>query len=183
MDLLLKAIEAKLQSQKDIIPLRLQAYERLTVFLERISLNNLLGRVYQPGLTVREFHLELLSSIRAEFEHNISQQIYVSQEVWNSVRSAREEIVKIINTAASSIDPNAKGAELSKIIFENLMKDENNRGALSHQRRVPDLHSYQTVKSIFDVLWYENLEEIEEIISGFVRVISFSDIAAFVNSE
>src|SRR5258705_6418175 len=63
----LKLIEAKLLTQKDIIPLRLQAYERLTVFLERISLNNLIGRVYQPGLSVREFHLELLSNIRSEF--------------------------------------------------------------------------------------------------------------------
>jgi hypothetical protein len=115
-----------LVTQKDIIPLRLQAYERLTLFLERVSLNNLLGRVYQPGLTVREFHLELLSSIRSEFEHNITQQIYVSQQVWNTVRSTREEIVKMINSAASSIDPNAKGTELSKTIFENLMKEENN---------------------------------------------------------
>lgn len=122
----LKLIEAKLQTQKDIIPLRLQAYERLTLFLERISLNNLLGRVYQPGLTVREFHLELLSSIRSEFEHNVTQQIYVSQEVWNAVRIAREEIVKMINSAASSISPDLKGAELSKLIFENLMKEENN---------------------------------------------------------
>ena len=122
----LKLIEARLVTQKDIIPLRLQAYERLTLFLERVSLNNLLGRVYQPGLTVREFHLKLLSSIRSEFEHNITQQIYVSQQVWNTVRSAREEIVKMINSAASSIDPNAKGTELSKTIFENLMKEENN---------------------------------------------------------
>ena len=122
----LKLIEARLVTQKDIIPLRLQAYERLTLFLERVSLNNLLGRVYQPGLTVREFHLELLSSIRSEFEHNITQQIYVSQQVWNTVRSTREEIVKMINSAASSIDPNAKGTELSKTIFENLMKEENN---------------------------------------------------------
>lgn len=121
----LKLIEAKLQTQKDITPLRLQAYERLTVFLERISLSSLTGRVYHQSLTVREFHLELLSNIRSEFEHNVSQQIYVSQEVWNSVCNAREEIVKIINAAGSSIDPNAKGSELSKIIFENLMKEEN----------------------------------------------------------
>ncbi|HKR04840.1 MAG TPA: hypothetical protein VJY62_09405 [Bacteroidia bacterium] len=122
----LKLIEAKLQTQKDITPLRLQAYERLTVFLERISLNNLIGRVYQPGLAVREFHLELLNNIRSEFEHNVSQQIYVSGELWNNVRNAKEEIVKVINVAGSSIDPNAKGAELSRIIFENLMKEENN---------------------------------------------------------
>ena len=122
----LKLIEAKLQSQKDIIPLRLQAFERLIVFLERISLNNLIGRVYQPGLTVREFHLELLSNIRAEFEHNVSQQIYVSRDVWSSVRAAREEIVKIINASGSSLDPNAKGAELSKEIFERIIKEESN---------------------------------------------------------
>ena len=108
------------------MPLRLQAYERLILFLERISPNNLLGRVYQPGLTVREFHLELLSGIRSEFEHNVTQQIYVSQEVWNNVRTAREEIVTMINSAASSIDPNAKASELNKTIFENLMKEDNN---------------------------------------------------------
>ena len=122
----LKLIEAKIQSQKDIIPLRLQAFERLIVFLERISPNNLIGRVYQPGLTVREFHLELLSNIRAEFEHNVSQQIYISNNVWNSVRVAREEIVKIINASGSSLDPNAKGAELSKEIFERIIKEESN---------------------------------------------------------
>jgi hypothetical protein len=121
----LKLLEAKLQTQKDIVPLRLQAYERLTVLLERISPNNLIGRIYQPGLTVRELHLELLSNIRSEFDHNISQQIYVSQDVWNHVRNTREEIVKVINAAGSSIDPNAKCAELSKIIFENLMKENN----------------------------------------------------------
>jgi hypothetical protein len=122
----LKLIETKIQSQKEFIPLRLQAYERLVLFLERISPNNLLGRVYQPGLTVREFHLELLSNIRSEFEHNVTQQIYVSHEVWNNVRTTKEEIVKVINSASSSVDPNAKGAELSKAIFENLMKEDNN---------------------------------------------------------
>ena len=71
----LKIIETKLLTQKEMMPLRLQAYERLTLFLERISPNNLLGRVYQPGLSVREFHLELLSNIRSEFEHNITQQL------------------------------------------------------------------------------------------------------------
>lgn len=122
----LKLLEAKLQTQKDIAPLRLQAYERVIVLLERISPNNLIGRVYQPGLTVREFHMELLSNIRSEFDHNISQQIYISQDAWNHVRNTREEIVKVINAAGSSIDPNAKGADLSKIIFENLMKEDHN---------------------------------------------------------
>jgi hypothetical protein len=103
----------------------LQEYERLTLFLERISPNNLLGRVYQPGLTVREFHLELLSNIRTEFEHNITQQIYVTPQAWHAVRTAKEDTIKIINSSASGIDPTFKGAELNKAVFENIMNEEN----------------------------------------------------------
>lgn len=106
------------------MPLRLQAYERLTLFLERISPNNLLGRVYQQGLTVREFHLELLSNIRTEFEHNITQQIYVTPEAWSAVRKAKEDTIKIINSSASGVDPNGKGAELNKAVFESIMNEE-----------------------------------------------------------
>lgn len=120
----LKLIETKLLTQKDIIPLRLQAYERLTLFLERISPNNLLGRVYQQGLTVREFHLELLNTIRSEFEHNITQQIYISTQAWNIVRNAKEDIIRIVNSSASSLSSDAKGSELNKVIFENLAKEE-----------------------------------------------------------
>lgn len=116
----LKLVETKLLLQKDLVPLRLQAFERLTLFMERISPNNLLGRVYQPGLSVREFHLELLSNIRSEFEHNITQQVYVSKEAWAEVRTAREEIVKIINAAAGTVAPDAKGAELNRAIFESI---------------------------------------------------------------
>lgn len=120
----LKLIETKLQTRKDIMPLRLQAYERLTLFLERISPNNLLGRVYQQGLTVRDFQLELLNNIRSEFEHNITQQIYVTQEAWEAVRNAKENTMRIINSAASPLDPNGKGAELNKAVFELIMKEE-----------------------------------------------------------
>ena len=122
----LKLIEAKLMVQKDMMPLRLQAYERLTLFLERISPNNLFARVYQPGFTARDFHIELLSNIRSEFEHNVTQQIYVSSEAWDKVKTAKEEIVKMINTSASAIDPNAKGAELSRTVLEEMMKEETN---------------------------------------------------------
>jgi hypothetical protein len=122
----IRLLEAKLQTQKDIMPLRLQAYERLTLFLERLSPNNLVGRVYQQGISVREFHLELLNNIRSEFEHNITQQIYVSPQVWNTVRNTKEDVIRIINSTASSLDPNAKGAELSKAIFEKLVQEEEN---------------------------------------------------------
>jgi len=120
----IKLIEAKLQTQKDIMPLRLQAYERLTLFLERISPNNLLSRVYQPGLTVRELQVELLNVIRQEFEHNVTQQIYVSPHSWNAVRNAKEEVIRLINSSASGLNPQGKGAELNKNIFENIVNEE-----------------------------------------------------------
>jgi hypothetical protein len=120
----LRLIEARLQTQKDLLPLKLQAYERLTLFLERIAPNNLLGRVYQPGMTVREFHLELLSVIKQEFEHNVTQQIYVSPQAWHAVRRAREDVVRLINTSAAGADPQGKGAELNKRIFESILSEE-----------------------------------------------------------
>ncbi len=119
----LKLIEARLQTQKDIMPLKLQAYERLTLFLERISPNNILGRTYKQGLTVREFHLELLAVIRQEYEHNITQQIYVSPQAWQMVRAAKEEVIKLVNTSAAGLGVESKGAELNKQVFERMMKE------------------------------------------------------------
>ena len=120
----IRLIEARLQTQKDVMPLKLQAYERLTLFLERIALNNLLGRVYKQGLTVREFHMELLAIIKQEFEHNITQQIYVSPQAWHMVRSAKEDVIKLVNTSAAALNQQAKGAELNKQVFERIMKEE-----------------------------------------------------------
>jgi hypothetical protein len=119
----LKMVEMRMQLHKDILPLRLQAYERLVLFLERISPNNLLHRVYQPGYTVKEFHLELLKVIRQEFEHNITQQVYVTPESWNAVRKARDEVIKLINRAATGVINEEKGAQLNKAVFELIMEE------------------------------------------------------------
>src|SRR5829696_1676616 len=63
-------------------PLKLQAYERLVILCERISLPNLISRVNQPNLTVGEMQYMLVENIKQEFEYNASQQIYVSQAAW-----------------------------------------------------------------------------------------------------
>lgn len=119
----LKILEMKMQMQKDTLPLRFQAYERLVLFLERITPNNLLHRIYQPGYTVKEFHLELLSVIRQEFEHNITQQVYVTPEAWSSVKTARDEVIKLLNRAASGVINEEKGAMLNKAVFEMIMNE------------------------------------------------------------
>lgn len=125
-DYKIKLIEAKMSMQRDVIPLRLQAYERITVFLERISPNNLLYRVMDREMNVREFQAALLETIRQEFEHNISQQVYISSETWAVIRSAREDIIKIINTSAAELPGEIPAIELSKKILEKIMENEEN---------------------------------------------------------
>ena len=123
-DYKLRMIDLKKSSQKDVIPLRLQAYERMCLFLERITPGNLIMRTNKPGMNARDLHLELLSAIRTEFEHNFSQQVYMSSRVWEVVKNAKEETIKLINLAAASVPENSTGTQLSKAIFEIMLKTE-----------------------------------------------------------
>ncbi len=108
----------KIKNNELLLPIRLQAYERVCLFLERISLNNLVMRVNDPMHTVGSFHARLLSEIRDEFNHNLSQQIYMSDEAWNMVRSAMEQTTSIINQSSQLIDNKEdRGVELAKTIF------------------------------------------------------------------
>ncbi len=120
----LKLIETRMMMQKEMIPLRLQAYERLALFLERISPNVMLINYHEPGLTVLEFQQRLLEMMRTEFEHNFSQQIYVSETAWNITRNAKEEVARLINAAASSLDGEAPSFLLSKKVFDTMLENE-----------------------------------------------------------
>lgn len=117
-----KFVELKSSMKKDLMPLRLQAYERIVLFLERISPNNLLNRVYEADMTVADFHRALLLTIRTEYEHNITQQVYMTNAVWNVVKNGRDELVKTINLAFGECNPNAPGLELSKKVFEVMVR-------------------------------------------------------------
>ncbi|RYU76708.1 DUF7935 family protein [Hymenobacter persicinus] len=121
-----RLIELRLQSSKETLPLRLQAYERVTLLLERITPNNLLVRLNSSGQTAPEFHRLLVSEIRAEYEHNLSQQLYMSPEVWDQVKQAKENILTMINKAYHGLPTpqQARGTELAKRILETLMTDE-----------------------------------------------------------
>ena len=111
-------------NQKLITPLRLQAYERLVLLLERISPESLVMRTNYPARTSEQLHTELLQSIRAEYEHNLSQQLYVSMEAWNSVRNAKNYTITLINNAAKDVDVNAPAIELSRKILDMTMELE-----------------------------------------------------------
>ena len=113
-----------MNNQKIITPVRLQAYERIVLLLERLSPENLLPRTHTPGITVKEYRQMLLSNIRSEFDHNLSQQIYVSAENWDIIKLAKENMIKLVNIAARNLEPSAKASDLSKIIIEMYLKVE-----------------------------------------------------------
>lgn len=112
------------KNQQLITPVRLQAYERLTLLLERISPESLIMRVSKPNMTVKQLQSELLSTIRSEFDHNVSQQIYVTPQVWEIIKNSRAKLTQLINSAASRVKPDAPAINLSKLILEDLMNQE-----------------------------------------------------------
>jgi len=114
---LLHQHQRKLDIQKTILPVRLQAYERLILLLERISPASLILRVSQPGMSAVQLQSALTQALREEFDHNLSQQVYVSSRAWEDVKSAREELIRMINTAATALPADATGADLAAQVF------------------------------------------------------------------
>ena len=117
-----RLLEFKSQNMKLVTPIKLQAYERIILFLERISPNSLIVRLQVSGMKSHQLHVEMLSLIRAEFEHNLSQQIYMSDSAWEVAISAKENVIRLINMTSESVDNNADAIELSKAIMEQWIK-------------------------------------------------------------
>lgn len=111
------ALENSNQNRSVILPLRLQAYERMALFLERIDPNQLVMRIHTGGLTVLQEQNLLLTAIRSEFEHNLSQQIYLSDHVWQKVCEAKSDIETIINTVAADMDKEADSREFAETVL------------------------------------------------------------------
>lgn len=106
------------------LPLCLQAYERLVLFLERIKPEVLISRVSKPELSAKEMRKALITVIKAEFEHNLSQQIYVSTASWEAVCNAKEQLISIINSMADQLPADATGSMLSKQLLELSLKEK-----------------------------------------------------------
>jgi len=112
------------ESQDVTLRLRLQAYERLVLFLERIQPRQLIPRVYEPGMTVNMLQQALAYHINAEFEHNLSQQIYVSRQVWDTVKNVKEQELHMINQIAKQLDAGAAAKELHTRIVDYVLTVE-----------------------------------------------------------
>lgn len=117
-----RKVQIVLQNQKMITPIRLQAYERLILFLERISPNSVIVRLQTPNMTVQQLHKEMLVLIRSEFEHNLSQQLYLSTEAWEEIRNSKEKTIQLVNICIKDLDQNDNAIKLSQAIFEKLIE-------------------------------------------------------------
>ena len=97
--------------------MKLQAYERLSLFCERIAIPSLLLRLRSEDQTAGLLRMAMLVSIQQEFEHNITQQVYVSEQLWQIVKMARDEAVNLVAIVAEKVGPKADGKELAQALF------------------------------------------------------------------
>lgn len=109
---------------QDSVRLRLQAYERLTVLMERMHPRAIIPRFYHPGMTVKDLQYALVSSIKEEFEHNLSQQVYVSTQVWSTVVGVKEQELAMINQIASTLKPGDSAKVFHQRILDYVMKSD-----------------------------------------------------------
>lgn len=122
----LKALEQHERSSQFTRPLKLQAYERLMLFCERVSLQNLLLRIQSSDMSARDLKSALVLSIQQEFEYNLSQQLYVSDKLWQIIKLAKNQMIEIISHIGTKISPNANADEFSQqlILFMESQKQD-----------------------------------------------------------
>ncbi|HRI29274.1 MAG TPA: hypothetical protein PK239_12960 [Chitinophagales bacterium] len=141
-----RRMELNSKRAQDLLPVRFQAYERLALLLERMHPQALIMRVRDESMTAPEMQMALITTIRAEFEHNITQQIYVSTEVWAMIRAATEEMISIINQLAAKLPTEASGNDLSLSLLRYFLASEQ---LLPSQRALDQLND--EVKLLFSV--------------------------------
>ena len=138
----MKWVDIKSKNTEVVLPIRLQAGERLCLLLERIMPNNLVRRVNQPEYSAGELHGLLISEVRNEFNHNLSQQVYFTDETWENIRSAVEQVISLINRSYQEVDANARSIDLAKTIFQHALEQDRDIVALALKNVKSELRMY-----------------------------------------
>ena len=123
-------IRERLGINNETIKLKLQAYERFTLFAERSSLRSLVSLTPADGLTVVGLQLALIETLNAEYEYNVSQQIYLSPDMWKAIGNLKDQHIFIITQLAALLPPQANGIELSKRILEYVASTQSDISAV-----------------------------------------------------
>lgn len=109
--------ELKRLSQKEISPIRMRAYERLTLLLERTTPDRMLMEMNLQEMTIPQVQQQLLRTIRLEYDHNLSQQIYVSDEVWDKIIHARDEMGAFVTAMAAGMPEGSSTLDYAKTLI------------------------------------------------------------------
>jgi hypothetical protein len=106
---------------RDVSPLKIQAYERMILFIERINPANLLLRLHLAGMSAVEMQNLIMAEVRAEYQHNITQQLYFGKEAWGIIKRVKDDTINLVNQSVAKLPADASAVDLSKIIFCNKM--------------------------------------------------------------
>jgi hypothetical protein len=115
-----RLIESKINAAKDVTLTRLQAYERMTLLLERMHPASVINRVWQSNMSAKELQYAFTITLQAEYDHNVAQQIYISSEAWELIAEAKEELTKLANMIGNSLPQDATAAQFSKIYLDTI---------------------------------------------------------------
>jgi hypothetical protein len=109
--------ELKRLAQKEISPVRQRAYERLVLLLERTTPEHMLLELNLGEMTVLQVQQHLVRTIRMEYEHNMSQQVYVGEEVWAMIQNAKEQTLAFVNTVAQQLPAESTALDYAKTLI------------------------------------------------------------------
>jgi hypothetical protein len=119
-----KSLELRQQSQGSSLPLKLQAYERLVLYCERLYLPNMILRLSTAGMTNAELRLAIMITIQQEYEYNITQQLYTSRELWEIIKLCRDNTLNIVNLAFEKVEPKGDAQQLAELLNQLAQQQE-----------------------------------------------------------
>jgi hypothetical protein len=114
----LRILDIKSKTGSEMLPLKMQAYERITLLLHRIAPETMIPRTQQVGLNVGQLKKILVNTVKSEYEHNITQQVYVSSTVWKATLTYVNDLINVINVQAEALNDESAGYELSKAVLQ-----------------------------------------------------------------
>lgn len=127
-------------SKADLLSLRLQAHERMIIFVDRINPSNLLLRLHQSGIETAALQIIAVNEIKTEFQHNITQQLYLEASTWRVVQKLKDDTIAMINNAVKNLPADSSGVELSKKVLNHMSEIEENPYELTIGLIKQDIH-------------------------------------------
>ena len=121
----LRALEIQKENRDTVLPLKLQAYERLTLFCERIRIENLLARLAAINVTPEMLKNAMIVAVQQEFEHNISQQVYVSGSLWKIIGLSKNQTINLISRTFDNLPPESTVEDFRMILIHQMSQVEN----------------------------------------------------------